>query len=119
VAKSTDAVGPGPGSRRRNESLFRRVGHDVPHASMGSLLIDDRDGPISARPDALWPIMQSSDLLGDVRIYKLHESGELLGIGRRKEKMNVGRQASEGIDDHVVDRLGLADDTKDEVGQLR
>lgn len=62
--------------------------------------------------------MQSADLLRHVRVDELHEHGQLPSVGGRQQKMRVCRQEYEGMNGHPVERLGLANDAEDKVGEL-
>jgi hypothetical protein len=84
----------------------------------GGLLVGDDDGTVPARPQALTPKVESPSLLGDVGVHELHEPGEIVGARRGAEKMGMRGHDDEGVDGHLVDVLGLADDAEDDVGQL-
>jgi hypothetical protein len=85
---------------------------------VSSLVVDDGDSAIAARPDAVGPVMKTGDPFGDVGIHELHEQGKLLGARRGYQQVRVIGDDYEGVEGHLVGVLGLADDTENEVVEL-
>jgi len=64
-------------------------------------LVDYFDGREAAGPDVVLPVMETSDLPGEVRIDIVHQPGQLAGREYGEKHVVVVRQEHEGVQENV------------------
>ncbi len=105
LRQSIDALQTWPVSAAQHQSLLGSMAQEVAQAPhLGSLFVADPYSSKPAAPEPGLPAARSSCLAGKVAVEVGHESGEVLGLMRGEEDVEMVAQPSEGMD---VDRKEL------------
>ncbi len=109
-------VGSGPLLGRVDEAFLGALFEEVSQpGELGGGLVGDDDGLVSARPEALSPSMEPSDLSGDVGVDELHEGGKRALMARSEQEVHVVGHDAVEVDVDAVPFLGSSEDTADDV----
>jgi hypothetical protein len=83
-------VDSGPVPDVGDQSFLDSVGKEVAETlDLGRFFVADQDGLIAARPDAMRPVEESCYLAGEVGVYVLHETSELVGVVDGEQEVEV------------------------------
>ena len=119
VEKSGKGTRSRPLESVRDESFLDALGQEVSESiDLSFGLFGDRDMRVASSPDLLVPVGQPTDLSGEVAADVAHESGQLVGVLGRDNEVVVIRQEDEGVNRHVEELLGSAEDADDDSAQL-
>jgi len=95
------------------------MGQQIPQAThLSGLFFTDHDRLVSATPELLSPAIHSACFSRQIRVEKIHESRELMGVLRTQEKVIVIREEDNGMELNRVELLCSCQDPNDDGPQL-
>ena len=103
-----------------HQSFFDSVRKNIAKTlDLGEVFVADHDGLISARPDSVPPAGEALDLEGQAGVDIAHEVGVLFRIGNAQIEVVVIGQERKSDEADAVDSLGSAEDSEDDVVELK
>ena len=114
------AVYPRPVGRSRHKIFLDGVCQHI--SEPGDLSIrfaGDWYVPVPPSPEGPLPIVEFSDLLGEIGLDRVHEANKGTRLGRRNQQVIVGAENRDGVDRHGFTPLSTTDHAQDSAIELR
>jgi len=102
-----------------HKSLLGSVAQDVPQpADLDALVVLDRSRMVAVLPQGVFPVVEMADLDGELLFDAEHKPGQVVGVPRRHQEVEVVRGEGEAVDRHRKLPLDAAQDAAHDPAQL-